>query len=195
VFAYDAFAREPLLLPRLLTQRCGIEWSPAVAHQEQIAAAVVKQNLRHQDDNLPEGTGLRELMIFAAKTFDALCAPSGDLPGETILASLRAELQVLLARYAGELSMLRRTTDEMMALSAEAVRIGTLHGAALEVIKDKDNTLEETNRLFAEAVQHRDQVIASHEQTIQAREQLLQDIVHLRFWRLVPRIVRRINRR
>lgn len=184
VVAFDALAREPLLLPDLLARRCDIEWPQAAEARKAIAAAVVKQDLRHQDDTLPERTGLCDLMRFAAATYEALCSPEGELPGESRLASLRAQWQVLLERYDGELAMLRRTTDEVMMLSAESVRIGTLHSEALAVIKDKDNKLEETNQ----AVHYRDQIIKD-------RDQFIQDIAHLRFWRVVPRIMRRISRR
>jgi hypothetical protein len=195
VLAFDAFARDPLLLPRLLERRCGIEWPVATGQWEQVTTAVVKQELRHQDDSLPEQTGLRDLMTFAAAAYDTFCSAGGELPDEAGLAALRAEWQALLKRYGAELAMLRRTTDEVMALSAENVRIGTLHSEALSVIKDKDNTLEETNRLFAEAVQYRDQVIKDRDQTIKDFKQILQDIAHFRFWRFVPSIVRRISRR
>jgi hypothetical protein len=191
VVAFDAFARDPLLLPDLLERHCGIEWPQAAEVRKAIAAAVVKQDLRHQDDTLPERTGLCDLMKFAAATYTALCSPEGELPGETSVASLRAQWQVLLQRYDGELAMLWRTTDEVMTLSAESVRIGTLHSEALAVIKDKDNKLEETNQ----AVHYRDQIIKDRDQIIRDRNQFIQDIAHLRFWRVVPTIMRRISRR
>jgi hypothetical protein len=183
VVAFDAFARDPLQLPALLESQAQEslvqqsqseqrqpdagegqwQWPLDKARWQEVAAAVVKQDLRHHDDSLPAQIGLRDLMVFAATTYAGLCASSGRLPDSAQLAALRTEWQALLARYDDELVMLRRTTDEIMALSAECVRVGTLHSEALAALDD--------------------------------RAQLIRDIAYFRFWRLVPRIMRRISRR
>lgn len=177
VVAFDAVAEDPLQLPRLLESEAGIRWPVAAARRQEAVASVVKPGLRHHDDSLPGRTGLRDLMAFAASTYAALCSPTHQPPGEARLAALCAEWRALQQRHRDELAMLRRTTDEIMALSAECVRIGTLHSEALEVIRGKDKNLEQL------------------EQRVEERNRLIKDIAYFRFWRVAPRIIRRIKRR
>ncbi len=197
VVAFDAFSRSPLELPRLLASRCGIQWPLAPTLWEETAAAAVRPDLRHQDDELPEGAGLQDLMAFAATLYctlcgqaDTLCGHEGTLHTSTgeSLEALNAGLQALLERRGDELAVLGRLMNEVMSLSAECVRIGELHSRALSVIQDKDACLEENARMYERIIQERDR-------TIEDRNQLIKDIRYLRFWRILPRITRKIGRR
>lgn len=191
VATFDAFAQNPLQLPRLLESRCDIQWSLAPESWEDAATAAVRPDLRHQDDALPQGVGLPDLAAFAASAYDTLrsydalgasaATESGAAPATPVIsavaATLTAGLVALLDRRGDELAMLRNLTDEIMALSAESVRIGELHSRALSVIQEKDAGLRECDRI------------------IDDRNQLIADIKHLRFWRILPRLTRRVGRR
>jgi hypothetical protein len=191
VATFDAFAQNPLQLPRLLENHCGVQWSLAPASWEAVASAAVRPDLRHQDDTLPQGVALPDLAAFAATVYDTLrsydalgasaATESGAAPATSMLpavaATLTAGLAALLDRRGDELAMLRNLTNEIMALSAESVRIGELHSRALSVIQEKDAGLRECDRI------------------IEDRNQLIADIKHLRFWRILPRFMRRVGRR
>lgn len=177
VVPFEAFRRQPLWLPRALAEHGGVSWFPLgtlskddEARWEAAATASLRPDLRHHGDELPEGWGLRPLTEFAAATYQTLVALAPALPDEARIVALHTELQALMRDHAGELGMLGRLTDEFMALSAENVRIGSLHHEALGVIRDKDKMLEERN-------------------------QLIKDMAHLRFWRILPHLMRRAGRR
>jgi hypothetical protein len=216
VVPFDVLAGDPLQVPRLLESQ-GVQWAFDGPRREEATAGVIKPGLRHHDDSLPGQTGLAAVMAFAANTYAILCSTGGSAPNENAvagtaqdrvipdparLATLRVEWLVLAERHRDDLAMLRRTTDEVMALSAECVRIGTLHTKALNVIRDKDNILDEATRYYQDVlkdrdqeIKHRDQEIKHRDQIILDRTQLIKDIAHLRLWRLLPRIMRRIGRR
>lgn len=161
--AFENFHAEPLALPRALQDCCGVQLPLAQAQWQAAAGAVVKPHLRHHDEALPENTGAHELMAFAASTYAMLVAQVPAVPDATRLAALQVELQALLQRQRGEIAILRRLAGELMALSAESVRVGTLHGEALEALRKKD--------------------------------QLIRDIVYLRFWRVLPLFAHKLMRR
>lgn len=186
VAAFDAFSQSPLELPRQLESHCGIHWPLAPALWDEAAAAAVKPALRHQNDELPENAGLADLMAFAATVYDALRASTAPE-----LAALNTGLQALLERRGDELAVLKRLANEIMALSAESVRIGELHSKALRVIEEKDADLKNIGDLYSEAVR----TVQERDRTLEDRNQLISDIKYLRFWRLLPRIMRRIGRR
>lgn len=170
VVEFDEFCRQPLELARLLESQWGIKWGVDAAQWEQLAATTINNTLRHHDNELPGTLGLRDLMIFSVKVYETFARSAYRPPELADLAALNAEFHALLARYGSELAMLHRSMDDLMALSAEGVRIGTLHGEALRVITERDAIIADRN-------------------------QIIKDIVFLRFWRLIPRLVRRISRR
>ena len=71
-----------------------------------------------------------------------------------------------------------------------AEHVTAIFSSALQacLLLEKDAGLQENARLYAETLQERDQ-------TIEDRNQLIKDITHLRFWRILPRIMRRVGRR
>jgi hypothetical protein len=168
VVSFEDLIRSPLALPERLERQCRVRWQSGAAEREAIAAAFVKPGLLHHDDQLPEDSGLRDLMAFAAATYAALCPADGTMPEAAQVTALRAEWEAMRARHACELAMLRRTTNEIMTLSAECVRIGGLHSHALAVIGEKDALLSRTKE----------------------RNEIIKDIAYFRFWRLLPRIAR-----
>lgn len=212
VVTFESVCRQPLDLARDLQACCGVRFDTAApsarataegeyvaergrsateVEREVVASETIKSHLRHHDATLPTDTGLAELMAFAAATYEALAAPAPALPEAALLGALRTELQALLRRSAGELAMLRRFTGELMASSAESVRIGGLHSEALDVIRDKDKMLEDMTKILAE----RDRSIDDLKHHIQNLTSYIQDLTHLRFWRLLPRLIRKIGKR
>lgn len=181
VVEFDEFCRQPLELARLLESQWGIEWGVDAAQWQQLATTTINNTLRHHDNELPGTLGLSDLMTFSVKVYEALAHSAYRPLAPADLLALNAEFQALVTRHGSELAMLRRAMDDLMALSAESVRIGTLHGEALRTIKQKDAD-------YSRVITERDAIIAD-------RNQIIKDIAFLRFWRLVPRLVRRISRR
>lgn len=184
VTLFDDFCDRPLELARLLEAQCGMAWSTDSAHWQRLATTTINNTLRHHDNELQYTPGLHDLMMFSVTVYETLARSAPGLPDAADVAALNAKLQTLLIRYGDELAMLYRAMNDLMALSADSVRIGTLHSAALHTIEQKDDLLADCNRAIAE----RDAVIAD-------RNQIIKDIAYLRFWRLVPRLVHRIKRR
>jgi len=114
--------------------------------------------------------GLPGLTAFAMRVYEALRRADDAASRRDQLAAWTGELQSLLSRHRDELRMLQRIGAELMAASAEAVRIGEMHTHALAVIQDKDKTIAEYHRV-------------------------IRDIKHLKFWRLLPLLVRGARKR
>lgn len=165
---FEEFVRQPIRLPQMLARQYGISFSVEELHWQGIVDATVKGAPRLSDPDLGESLGLRELMAFSVSVYESLRAFEYGTVDRELLVSLANSLQELLERYHDELCMLQRMALEMMDLSAESVRIGELHSRALAVIQEKDAAIAERN-------------------------QIIKDMAYFRFWRLVPRLIRRIS--
>lgn len=191
VIAFEEFCRQPLSLAHWLQSHCGIRWPLAEAQWAQTSSDVVKDHLRHHDDLLPEGVGAKALMAFAVAMYESLVAAAPALPDAARVDALNTGFKAVLGELEGEIAMLRRLSGELMALSAESVRIGTLHSEALRTILEKDEIIHVKNALIEE----RDSAIREKDKMLAERNQLLKDIACLRFWRVLSFVARRLARR
>ena len=170
---FEDLLREPLRLPQRLADGYGVEFPVERARWQELADSTVKALPRHFETGLDETFGLRELTDFAVSVYGRLRAFAYGEIDPALVASLSGELRILLERYDDELRMLRRCALDLMTLSAETVRIGEMHSHAITIVQERDETIA---RIIAD------------------RDQLIKDIAYFRFWRLVPRLIRRINR-
>lgn len=177
VVVFEDFILDPLRLPRALAA-LGISLPVDQGSWQQVAETAIKSRMQHHSGELavPGATsigaeaGLPGLTAFALRVYEALRLADDAASRRDQLAAWTGELQSLLSRHRDELRMLQRLGVELMAASAEAVRIGEMHTHALAVIRDKDKTIAEYNRI-------------------------IRDIKHLKFWRLLPLLVRGARKR
>jgi hypothetical protein len=183
VVVYDEFLQYPLKLAEAVVSRYCAAMPGAGSPWLDAMNKAIKPDLRHNDNTIDAPLGLRDLQIFAVSLYETISVSNHGDVTVTQLEQWRIQLQQLLTHYTDEMSMLNRLCADLMSMSAESVRIGELHSAALVVIQSKDA-----------AITYRDEVIAEKDALIADRNQFIRDLFHLKFWRLVPRIMRKVKK-
>lgn len=162
---YDMFMQNPRNLADALFSRYGAAFGSTQSGRLEAACEIIRGDLRHNDQCLDIQLGLSELCNFAVSLYEAICLANCDDIKALESGKWYEELQQILHRHDADMAMLSRLCMEMMHLSAESVRIGELHSVALATLKRKD------------------EVIAD-------RDQFIKDLMYLKLWRVVPRILR-----
>ncbi len=197
VVIYDAFLQHPLDLAEALVSRYRVVLSGAEASWSEAARTTIRSDLRHNDNSIGVPLGLRELREFAVSLYEVI---NSSVPGGVELQQLeqwRVQLRQLLRSCGDEVAMLNRLREDLMRLSAENVRVGEMHSAALTVISEKDVALAYRDSVIAEkdvALAYRDSVIVEKDALIAERNQLIDDLFHLKVWRVVPYIMHKVRK-
>ncbi len=146
VVPFDVLLEQPVLLPQALTKELGIELPCAEASWRNLAASSLDTRLRHNRVATSVAAQLPWVRL-ALDVFAALSDAAFKKIDQNQLHGLLLGYQSVLDEDNEYINALQRVSNELMWLSAEAVRVGELHTKALRVIESRSELIKDIKYL------------------------------------------------
>jgi len=191
VVSFDALLEQPARLPAALIGELDIALPMAEENWHNAASLSLDAELRHGHDAVASAIAPIAWVNSALAVYNFFCSADFKKINRECLHAVLAEYRLLLADNNECITPLQRITGELMQLSAEAVRVGELHTNALMTISQKETEVAHLQK----SVEDLQEYVEYLQKCVDARNQLVDDLTHFRIWRLVPRILHRMNKK